>query len=79
MRRFALRATWAHRVRTTWFTADNDRMALADGGFEVLAQIANAQGSLTRDVWRFGYVELINDLGVILAEMPAKEYANGGV
>jgi hypothetical protein len=54
-------------------------MAIADGGFEVLNQIANARGSLTRDVWRYGHIELINDLGVVLAEMPAKEYANGGV
>jgi len=82
MRLFTLRATLRGKTRCHVFTAANDRCAIADGAFEVL-RLAHykslALATSTQMVWAYGHIELINDLGVIIHEMPAKEYANGGV
>lgn len=82
MRRFTLRATLQGRRRVHVFSAPNDRCAIADGAFEVMRLAyykSMARATSTQTVWAYGHIELINDLGVIIQEMPSKEYANGGV
>lgn len=82
MRQFVLRATYRYQRRTWWFTAPDDRSAVSMGA-EVVLGLAHDKAVTpsadTRTVWAYGVIELINDLGVVLACMPAKEYANGGV
>lgn len=82
MRRFTLRASLQGKRRVHVFQSPDDRTAIADGAFEVMRLAyykSMARATSTQIVWAYGHIELINDLGVIIKEMPAKEYANGGV
>lgn len=82
MRRFTLRASLQGKRRVHVFMSPDDRTALADGSFEVMRLAyykSMARATSTQVVWAYGHIELINDMGVIIHEMPAKDYANGGV
>lgn len=80
MRQFYLRASFRHQRRTWWFTAADDRDAVRAGAKHVL-QLGNDRmlADEVRQIWMYGWIEVINDLGVVLTSTTAKDYANGGV
>lgn len=75
------RIYWLHAehrgLKRVWvFRSLDDRLAVADGAFEVLRQSAYlgaAHPSVTQQVWALGMIRLINDMDVVLAEMQAKD------
>lgn len=67
MRTFQLRGTLGKNQRVHTFESDNDREAIADGALRVLTLAYPNQ-----EPWATGRIELINDMGVVLAEMGAK-------
>lgn len=67
MRTFTLRAYRADgSCRTANFLAEDDKRALIAG-----AMVVMSKAYPMREPWASGKIELINDLGVILAEMGA--------
>lgn len=67
MRVFTLRAYEGNgRYKTTTFLAEDDKRALIAGAIVVMRKAYPM-----REPWSSGKVELINDIGVVLAEMGA--------
>jgi hypothetical protein len=67
MRTFQLVGTLGRNKRVHTFTSDNDRDALADGALRVLTlAYPNVEP------WATGRIELVNDMGIVLAEMGQK-------
>lgn len=67
MRTFQLVGTLGKNKRVHTFTSDNDRDALADGALRVLTlAYPNVEP------WATGRIELVNDMGIVLAEMGTK-------
>ncbi len=67
MRLFTLKATLGQTKRFQTFEAKNDADAIGVGALRVVTlAYPNAEP------WASGQIELINDMGVVLAEMGAK-------
>lgn len=68
MREFQLRGTLGTTQRIHTFECDDDREAIADGAMRVMVLAYP-----NREPWATGRIELINDIGVVLAEMGEKQ------
>jgi len=69
MRSFTLRAKRANGTYSTRvFLSSSDKEAIVSGAFMVM-RLAYPN----REPWANGQIELVNDLGVIIAEMGAKQ------
>jgi hypothetical protein len=67
MRTFILRATLSGRTNTVQIDAENDTNAIGVSAMRIIS-LASQNNSM----WAKGHIELINDMGVVLAEMAAK-------
>lgn len=81
MRRFVLRCTYNGNTLYEWFKSTSDREAVVDGAFLVMRFAAWNDDPLMPgegdyvDAWTNGCIELINDMDVVLATMPARRTA----
>ena len=67
MRIFTITATLGQTKRTHTFEAKNDADAIGAGAMKVVTlAYPNAEP------WASGHIELVNDMGVVLAEMGVK-------